>query len=93
MKDVNYESEFTRFIREYLDKNPDVVEKQRKNRATWWDRPQDPEVQHEHEAARVAQPAYVYFPRPRPAATLRRRPAATSRQTDAWRIRWLRRSP
>jgi hypothetical protein len=61
-----YESEFTRFIREYKERNPQVVELQRKNRATWWDRPQDLETWRERSEATVPQPAYVYFPLPKP---------------------------
>ena len=59
-----YESEFTRFIREFKQKNPNVVELQRKNRATWWDKPQDLETWRERSQATVPQPAYVYFPLP-----------------------------
>ena len=59
-----YESEFTRFIREYKEQHPQVVELQRKNRATWWDKPQDLETWRERSAATVPQPAYVYFPLP-----------------------------
>ena len=59
-----YESEATRFIREFLARNPQVVEQQRKNRATWWDKPQDLETAHEHAQSAVAQPSYVYFPLP-----------------------------
>jgi len=59
-----YESEATRFIREVLAKNPQIVEQRRKNRATWWDRPQDLETWHERAEATVPQPGYVYFPLP-----------------------------
>lgn len=61
-----YESEITRFIRELKRKNPQIEELQRKNRATWWDRPQDLETRREFEQAQVPQPSYVYFPLPRP---------------------------
>jgi hypothetical protein len=60
-----YESDITRFIRDLKAKNPGIVELQRKNRATWWDRPQDLETQRERDAANVPQPGYVYFPLPR----------------------------
>jgi len=60
-----YESELTRFIREMKRKNPQIVEQQRKNRATWWDKPQDLETQKEHDESAVSQPGYVYFPLPR----------------------------
>jgi hypothetical protein len=61
-----YESEATRFLRDLLDRHPELRELRRRNRATWWDRPQDLEEQHERDAARVAQDAYVYFARPQP---------------------------
>ena len=59
-----YESEITRFIREIKEKNPGIAELQRKNRATWWDKRQDLEIQKERSESAVPQPAYVYFPLP-----------------------------
>jgi len=59
-----YESEITRFLRDLKQKNPNLAELQRKNRATWWDHPQDLEVQRERAEAAVPQPPYVYFPLP-----------------------------
>ena len=59
-----YESEITRFLRDFKRKNPQVVEQQKKNRLTWWDRPQDLETWKERRSAAVPQPAYVYFPLP-----------------------------
>ncbi len=59
-----YVSEATLFLKELLDKHPELRELRSRNRATWWDRPQDAEVQGERQAARVEQDAYVYFPRP-----------------------------
>jgi uncharacterized protein YecE (DUF72 family) len=61
-----YESEATRFLKDLLDQHPELRELRARNRATWWDRPQDAESTRERQAARVAQDAYVYFPRPRP---------------------------
>jgi len=60
-----YESETTRFIRELLAKNPQIVEQQKKNRATWWDRPQDMETWRERAASTVPQPGYANFPLPK----------------------------
>ena len=57
-----YVSEATRFLDDLLDRHPELKVLRQRNRATWWDHPQDPEVQQEREAARVAQGAYVYFP-------------------------------
>lgn len=61
-----YVSEATRFLESLLDQQPELRELRKRNRATWWDRPQDPEAQRECDAARVAQGDYVYFPRPKP---------------------------
>jgi hypothetical protein len=60
-----YVSELTRFLREFVRENPQVVEQQKKNRLTWGDRPQDFETSRERRQAAVPQPAYVYFPLPR----------------------------
>jgi len=34
---ADYESEHTKFIREYLEKHPEELESQKKGRAAWWD--------------------------------------------------------
>jgi len=60
-----YESDTTKFIRELLEKNPQLAEQQKSNRLTWWDRPQDLETWREHAQSAVPQPAYVYFPLPK----------------------------
>ena len=46
-----YESDTTRFIRDFLDKNPEIVEKQRAGRSMWWDRVQDREQLKQFNAA------------------------------------------
>lgn len=56
-----YESDTTRFIREFLQKHPEVVEKQREARSTWWDRPQDREQRKKFEAARLPMKPYEYY--------------------------------
>ena len=61
MKLRNYESETTKFIRDFLEQHPQVVEKQKRNRATWWDRPQDLDERKKLEEAKVPQPGYVYY--------------------------------
>ena len=65
-QDVNksYESETTKFIREFLEKNPQVQEKQKKARATWWDRPQDLDQRKRNAESNVGQPGYVYYDKP-----------------------------
>lgn len=56
-----YESDTTRFIREFLQKHPEVVEKQREARSTWWDRPQDREQRKKFEDARLPKKPYEYY--------------------------------
>jgi len=46
-----YESELTKFMREFLKQHPEEVESQRKGRAVWWDKRPDeraptPSMQH-----------------------------------------------
>lgn len=57
----NYESETTQFIRDFLKKHPEVVDKQREARATWWDRPQDFKERERLEAAAVPKKSYEYY--------------------------------
>jgi hypothetical protein len=56
-----YESDVTRFIRDFLQQNPGVIEKQRLARATWWDRPQDLEQRKRFEDARLPKKPYEYY--------------------------------
>lgn len=55
-----YESEHTRFMREFLARNPQETEEQRKGRALWWDKPQDPETARRNEASQVPVSPYYY---------------------------------
>jgi hypothetical protein len=64
LKLKNYESEATRFINEFLERNPQVVEKQKRHRATWWDRPQDLDERSRLDQAKVPQSGYVYYDKP-----------------------------
>ncbi|HVY06255.1 MAG TPA: DUF3460 family protein [Burkholderiales bacterium] len=57
----NYESEATQFIRDFLRKHPEVVDKQRVNRTTWWDRPQDFKERERLIEARVPKKGYEYY--------------------------------
>lgn len=56
-----YESDVTRFIRDFLQKHPEVVEKQRVARSTWWDRPQNREQRKRFEEARAPKKPYEYY--------------------------------
>jgi len=64
MKLRNYQSEATAFIKEFLDRHPEVLEKQKRHRATWWDRPQTLEERAKVESAKVPQKGYVYYNNP-----------------------------
>ncbi len=57
----HYVSEYTRFMREFLDARPEVVADQQKGRAIWWDkRPQELVEETKMDEGRVAQLPYVY---------------------------------
>jgi hypothetical protein len=62
-----YVSEATRFLEDLLARHPELRELRKRNRATWWDHPQDLDEQQERDAAKVPQGAYVYFPGAQPA--------------------------
>ena len=55
-----YESDITRFLRELMKTRPDLEDEQRKGRAIWWDRPQDPDTLSRQQDSRVPQQPYVY---------------------------------
>lgn len=56
-----YESEHTKFIRELLRQQPQLVEKQREARAIWWDKtPRELSEERAMDQARVPQTPYVY---------------------------------
>lgn len=58
----HYESDHTRFIRELLDRKPDIETSQRIGRKIWWDKlPAEVEAQREMNAGGVPQKAYVYY--------------------------------
>ena len=57
----DYESEHTRFIRELLQKRPEIVAEQKKGRAIWWDKaPEEVERRRDMDRAGVPQKPYVY---------------------------------
>lgn len=57
-----YESEHTKFMREWLEKHPQEVEEQKKGRALWWDKPQDLQAQARLRGAAVPPKPYYYDP-------------------------------
>ena len=56
-----YESDITCFIRDFLNKNPEVVEEQRAARSMWWDRTQDREQRKQFEKSSVPMKPYEYY--------------------------------
>lgn len=57
-----YESEHTKFMREWLENHPEEVEEQQKGRALWWDKPQDVERARRYRKASVPTKPYYYDP-------------------------------
>lgn len=56
-----YVSEYTQFMREWLERHPEETEVQRQGRALWWDKGNlDPEELARRARARVPQKAYYY---------------------------------
>jgi len=38
---AQYESDLTKFMRQFLEQHPEVIESQKKGRAVWWDKAGD----------------------------------------------------
>ena len=57
---AGYESEVTRMVREMLEKKPQILDEQRRGRAMWWDKKQDPDTQRRDKESRLKQPGYAY---------------------------------
>lgn len=62
VKTTNYTSETTEFIKDILNKNPNLKAKQKLLRATWWDKKSE-EVREDSELEQtdLKHPAYPYF--------------------------------
>jgi Protein of unknown function (DUF3460) len=60
-----YESDLTQFVRELMDKNPELKQLQKTNRATWWDKTLDAEELRRQEESAAPKQAYAYFPLPK----------------------------
>jgi hypothetical protein len=65
MPQKNYESEVTCFIRELLDKKPQLREEQKKARAMWWDKTLDPAALERNRESEVPRQGYVYYDNPK----------------------------
>jgi hypothetical protein len=61
-KDTTYVSETTQFLRDFLDKHPDVAKGQVEGRALLWDKQVDREFQRAAIESRVATKPYAYQP-------------------------------
>ncbi len=57
-----YESEHTKFMRDWLKQHPEQIEEQKKGRALWWDKPQDLAALKCAEESLVPPKAYYYQP-------------------------------
>ena len=58
----HYVSDHTRFIRDLLEKKPEIETSQRIGRKIWWDKqPAEVQAQREMNAGRVPQKWYVYY--------------------------------
>ncbi|MBI3523116.1 MAG: DUF3460 family protein [Betaproteobacteria bacterium] len=55
-----YESEHTKFMREWLKQHPEELEEQKRGRALWWDKPQSLEQLRRDGESNVPQKAYYY---------------------------------
>ena len=55
-----YESEHTKFMREWMAKHHEEREEQKKGRALWWDKPQETQTTREFAEARLPAKAYPY---------------------------------
>ena len=61
MKIDKYESETTTFIRDLLNKKPELKEEQKKARAMWWDKTLDLKELKRRREAEVERTSYVYY--------------------------------
>lgn len=55
-----YESDHTRFMRDWLAQHPQEAAEQKKGRALWWDQPQDVATQAKLRDATVPVKPYYY---------------------------------
>ena len=56
-----YESDTTKFIRDLLEKNPELKEDQKKARAMWWDKILDLKELERQRRSEVERTSYVYY--------------------------------
>ncbi len=64
-KDTTYVSDIDQFITKFLQEKPELIDKQKTLRNTWWDRGFiDQEEQESYSQSEVSKPGYVYFDYP-----------------------------
>jgi Protein of unknown function (DUF3460) len=61
MKIDKYESDTTTFIRDLLNKKPELKDDQKKARAMWWDKTLDLKELKRQREAKVERTSYVYY--------------------------------
>jgi Protein of unknown function (DUF3460) len=61
VKKTGYESDITNFIRELLEKKPEIKVEQKKARAMWWDKILDRDELQRKREAEVERTSYVYY--------------------------------
>ena len=59
--DYSYESDHTKFMRDLLEKNPQLEEKRLAARSIWWDKELDKTEQKSFKESEVPMKPYVYF--------------------------------
>lgn len=60
---AGYVSEFSKFLQDLKEKNPELDREQREGRAIWWDKDVDPDLYKRFNESKLPQPAYVYQPK------------------------------
>ena len=63
-----YESDVTKFIRDLLSEKPELLALQKRNRATWWDHPQDADQNARNAQSEAPKAPYAYFSLPKKSA-------------------------
>jgi len=58
--DTSYESDHTKFMREWMEQHPAETIEQQKGRALWWDKPQKLETQQRFDEAEIPVKPYYY---------------------------------
>ncbi|MCB1935565.1 MAG: DUF3460 family protein [Nitrosomonas sp.] len=59
--DYSYESDHTKFMREFLEKNPNIQDKRLAARSVWWDKDIDRDEQKRFNEVTVPHKPYAYF--------------------------------